>query len=232
MVQLRCRAPRSGVRFALVRKDAREHRVHGLLSPEGTEALFELRDVSGAHSGNYSCVYTDLAPPFSGSAPSASVELRVDGEPRTQRSGALPAHAPNLVLPVVGGGRRAPWARRARSLGQWEVGRRGARAARHLAHFPPKRGRGLRAALWWRWRRVDPDSTVQSPDGFAPAAVFVSRCDTLVDCPSAYDPHPARAGITSPQAHAVCVSLGLPRPGLPGGAGQDELWAQVPPPDG
>uniref|UniRef100_A0A4X1W3K8 Alpha-1B-glycoprotein n=1 Tax=Sus scrofa TaxID=9823 RepID=A0A4X1W3K8_PIG len=85
VVQLRCRAPRSGVRFALVRKDAREHRVHGLLSPEGTEALFELRDVSGAHSGNYSCVYTDLAPPFSGSAPSASVELRVDGPlPRPQ----------------------------------------------------------------------------------------------------------------------------------------------------
>uniref|UniRef100_A0A8C3X097 Alpha-1-B glycoprotein n=1 Tax=Catagonus wagneri TaxID=51154 RepID=A0A8C3X097_9CETA len=85
LVQLRCQAPRSGVRFALVHEDTSGRRVHGLLSPEGTEALFELHNVSAVHSANYSCVYTDSAPPFSGSAPSAPVELRVDGPlPRPQ----------------------------------------------------------------------------------------------------------------------------------------------------
>ncbi|XP_060145038.1 alpha-1B-glycoprotein isoform X4 [Globicephala melas] len=79
LVQLRCRAPRAGVRFSLVREGAGQRRVHGLLSPAGTEAHFELRDVSAVDSANYSCVYTDTAPPFAGSAPSAPVELRVDG---------------------------------------------------------------------------------------------------------------------------------------------------------
>uniref|UniRef100_A0A8C0I1M0 Ig-like domain-containing protein n=1 Tax=Balaenoptera musculus TaxID=9771 RepID=A0A8C0I1M0_BALMU len=79
LVQLRCRAPRAGVRFALVREGAGQRRVHGLLGPAGTEAHFELRDVSAVDSANYSCVYTDTAPPLAGSAPSAPVELRVDG---------------------------------------------------------------------------------------------------------------------------------------------------------
>ncbi|XP_034495264.1 alpha-1B-glycoprotein [Ailuropoda melanoleuca] len=84
LVQLRCRAPRAGLRFALVREDAKR-RVHAVLSPAGTEATFELRDVSVVDSANYSCVYVDTAPPFEGSAPSAVLELRVDGPPPRPR---------------------------------------------------------------------------------------------------------------------------------------------------
>lgn len=80
LVQLRCRAPRAGLRFALVRESNYGRQVLGLQSPAGTEALFELRDVSLADGANYSCIYTDTAPPFAGSAPSERLELRVDGE--------------------------------------------------------------------------------------------------------------------------------------------------------
>ncbi|XP_006877394.1 PREDICTED: alpha-1B-glycoprotein [Chrysochloris asiatica] len=81
LVRLRCQAPRSGLRFALERSDAQGHRVQDLLSPEGSVAVFELRDVSVLDSGNYSCVYVDPAPPFAGSARSAPLELSVDGPP-------------------------------------------------------------------------------------------------------------------------------------------------------
>ncbi|XP_069408409.1 alpha-1B-glycoprotein isoform X2 [Ovis canadensis] len=85
LVQLRCRAPRAGVRFALVRKDAGGSRVQRVLSPAGPEAQFELRGVSAVDSGNFSCVYVGTSPPFSGSKPSATLELRVDGPlPRPQ----------------------------------------------------------------------------------------------------------------------------------------------------
>ncbi|XP_010856335.1 PREDICTED: alpha-1B-glycoprotein [Bison bison bison] len=85
LVQLRCRAPRAGVRFALVRKDAGGRQVQRVLSPAGPEAQFELRGVSAVDSGNYSCVYVDTSPPFAGSKPSATLELRVDGPlPRPQ----------------------------------------------------------------------------------------------------------------------------------------------------
>ncbi|XP_027949152.1 alpha-1B-glycoprotein isoform X2 [Eumetopias jubatus] len=84
LVQLRCRAPRAGLRFALVREDAKR-RVHRVLSPAGTEATFELPHVSVVDSANYSCVYVDTAPPFKGSAPSAHLELRVDGPPPRPR---------------------------------------------------------------------------------------------------------------------------------------------------
>ncbi|XP_045843374.1 alpha-1B-glycoprotein isoform X1 [Meles meles] len=84
LVQLRCRAPRAGLRFALMREDA-ERRVYRVLSPAGTEATFELQDVSVMDSANYSCVYVDTAPPFEGSAPSAHLELRVDGTPPRPR---------------------------------------------------------------------------------------------------------------------------------------------------
>ncbi|XP_077605162.1 alpha-1B-glycoprotein-like, partial [Crocuta crocuta] len=80
-VQLRCLGPRAGLRFALMREDHGQRHVRSVLSPAGTEARFELRDVSGADSGNYSCAYVDTAPPFAGSAPSAPLELRVDGPP-------------------------------------------------------------------------------------------------------------------------------------------------------
>nr|XP_011750029.1 alpha-1B-glycoprotein [Macaca nemestrina] len=80
-VRLRCLAPLEGARFALVREDGGGHRVHRLQSPAGTEALFELHNISVADSANYSCVYVDLKPPFGGSAPSERLELRVDGPP-------------------------------------------------------------------------------------------------------------------------------------------------------
>lgn len=95
LVQLRCRAPRPGLRFALEREDRGWRRVVGLQSPAGAEARFELRDVTPLDSANYSCVYADTAPPFAGSAPSARLELQVDGE-RTEPAspaGFAPARA-------------------------------------------------------------------------------------------------------------------------------------------
>ncbi|XP_029782287.1 alpha-1B-glycoprotein-like [Suricata suricatta] len=84
-VQLRCLAPRPGLRFVLMRVDHRQRRVLRVLSPPDTEARFELRDVSVADSANYTCIYVDPAPPFAGSAPSAPVHLRVDGPPPRPR---------------------------------------------------------------------------------------------------------------------------------------------------
>ncbi|XP_025840226.2 alpha-1B-glycoprotein [Vulpes vulpes] len=89
LVQLRCQAPRAGLRFALVSEVAGKRRVHHVLSPEGTEACFQLRDVSVVDSANYSCVYKDTAPPFAGSAPSSSLELRIDGPPPRPQLQAL-----------------------------------------------------------------------------------------------------------------------------------------------
>ncbi|XP_053461511.1 alpha-1B-glycoprotein isoform X1 [Nycticebus coucang] len=89
LVRLRCLGPLVGMRFVLVREDAGGRRVHSVLSPAGTEATFELRNVSVADSANYSCVYTDPKPPFLGSAPSASVELQVEGPPPRPRLRAL-----------------------------------------------------------------------------------------------------------------------------------------------
>lgn len=113
-MQLRCRAPRAGLRFALVREDAKRQ-VHRVLSPAGTEATFELRDVSVVDSANYSCVYVDTAPPFEGSAPSAHLELRVDGEragaPSREQMRVPKGSAPGLG-PV----------RTANPSGQWSFG--------------------------------------------------------------------------------------------------------------
>ncbi|XP_012511349.1 PREDICTED: alpha-1B-glycoprotein [Propithecus coquereli] len=89
LVRLRCQAPLVGLRFALVREDEGGRRVQRLLSPAGTEAQFELPNVSVADSANYSCVYVDPEPPFSGSAPSARVELQVHGPPPRPRLRAL-----------------------------------------------------------------------------------------------------------------------------------------------
>ncbi|XP_077889108.1 alpha-1B-glycoprotein [Ictidomys tridecemlineatus] len=79
LVRLRCRGPRAGLRFALNRQGAGRQRLSGLLSPAGPEAVFELRNVSAADTANYSCIYVDPTPPFAGSAPSAPLELRVEG---------------------------------------------------------------------------------------------------------------------------------------------------------
>ncbi|XP_076986648.1 alpha-1B-glycoprotein [Tamandua tetradactyla] len=81
LVRLRCVAPRAGLRFALLRDVGSWSRVQRSLLPAGPEALFELRDVWLRDSANYSCVYVDPEPPFAGSAPSALVQLRVDGPP-------------------------------------------------------------------------------------------------------------------------------------------------------
>lgn len=84
-VRLRCRGPRAGLRFALVREDTAGLEVRGLLSPPGAEASFELHAVSVVDSANYSCIYVDPAPPFAGSVASEPLELRVDGpRPRPQ----------------------------------------------------------------------------------------------------------------------------------------------------
>lgn len=88
LVRLRCRAPRAGLRFALNREGAGGPRLSGLLSPAGPEAVFELPEVSAADTANYSCIYVDPTPPFAGSAPSAPLELRVDGEHGAGRASA------------------------------------------------------------------------------------------------------------------------------------------------
>ncbi|XP_037004361.2 alpha-1B-glycoprotein [Artibeus jamaicensis] len=102
LVQLRCRAPQAGLRFALVLEGDNRRQVVSLQSPAGNEAVFELHDVSPMDGANYSCIYTDTAPPFAGSAPSEHLELRVDGplpRPKLQPlwSGAVsPGHDATL----------------------------------------------------------------------------------------------------------------------------------------
>ncbi|XP_045148273.1 alpha-1B-glycoprotein [Echinops telfairi] len=85
LTRLRCRGPRAGLRFALEQKSAWVSRWHGLRSPVGAEALWELLDVSALDSGNYSCVYTDPATHPAGSARSAALELLVEGPPPRPR---------------------------------------------------------------------------------------------------------------------------------------------------
>lgn len=51
-----------------------------MLKPSGTEAVFELHNISTIDSGNYSCTYMEQEAPFSGSAPSELLELHVKGE--------------------------------------------------------------------------------------------------------------------------------------------------------
>ncbi|XP_054423810.1 alpha-1B-glycoprotein [Pteronotus mesoamericanus] len=79
MVQMRCRAPRDGLRFALVREDSYRRQVVDLQSPAGSEAVVELVDLSPLDGSNYSCIYADTAPPFAGSAPSPRLELSLNG---------------------------------------------------------------------------------------------------------------------------------------------------------
>ncbi|XP_054553515.1 alpha-1B-glycoprotein [Talpa occidentalis] len=79
LVRLRCEAPRAGLRFVLQREDRAGRQVQAVLSPEGARADFQLPSVSAADAANYSCSYVDPATPRAGSAPSASLELRLDG---------------------------------------------------------------------------------------------------------------------------------------------------------
>lgn len=80
MVQLRCTAPKTGLRFGLQRQGKPDLVVVQMLNSSGTEAVFELRNISTIDSGIYSCIYMEQAPPFSGSASSEPLELRVNGE--------------------------------------------------------------------------------------------------------------------------------------------------------
>lgn len=80
LVRLQCLGPRAGLRFALVHEVAGRSWVRDFQSPADNEAHFELPAVSVVDSGNYSCVYMELAPPFAGSVASEQWELHVDGE--------------------------------------------------------------------------------------------------------------------------------------------------------
>lgn len=79
-VHLRCTAPKAGLRFGLQRQGDTYYPLIQMQNPSGTEAVFELHNISTIDSGNYSCVYMEQEPPFSGSAPSELLELQVNGE--------------------------------------------------------------------------------------------------------------------------------------------------------
>lgn len=85
-MQFRCTAPKAGLRseaglrFGLHLEDLYEHRLLQTQKSSGNETVFQLRNVSATDSASYSCIYTELTPPYSGSAPSDFVILRVNGE--------------------------------------------------------------------------------------------------------------------------------------------------------
>lgn len=82
------RAPRAGVRFALVRKDAGRPGA-ARLSPAGPEAQFELRGVSAVDSGQLQLRLRGHVAALLGFKPSATLELRIDGELRARPPGPL-----------------------------------------------------------------------------------------------------------------------------------------------
>ncbi|XP_051016500.1 alpha-1B-glycoprotein-like [Acomys russatus] len=90
-VQLRCTAPNGsvGLRFGLHREDPEGYTLLQTLKTSGNETVFQLHNLSAADSGSYSCIYTELAPPYSGSAPSEPVELTVNGPPAPPKLQAL-----------------------------------------------------------------------------------------------------------------------------------------------
>ncbi|KAL1767816.1 alpha-1B-glycoprotein [Sigmodon hispidus] len=88
-VYLRCTASKDGLLFGLQRQGDAENPLIQMLKPTGSEAVFELHDISTIDSGNYSCVYMEQAPPFSGSAPSELLELQVNGPPPRPKLEAL-----------------------------------------------------------------------------------------------------------------------------------------------
>lgn len=79
-MKLRCTAPKTDLRFGLQRQGKPDLVVVQMLNSSGTEAVFELHNISTIDSGNYSCIYMEQAPPFSGSASSEPLELQVNGE--------------------------------------------------------------------------------------------------------------------------------------------------------
>eukprot|EP00073_Rattus_norvegicus_P037429 XP_008763750.1 PREDICTED: alpha-1B-glycoprotein isoform X1 [Rattus norvegicus] len=94
-VQFRCTAPKAGLRseaglrFGLHLEDLYDHRLLQTQKSSGNETVFQLRNVSATDSASYSCIYTELTPPYSGSAPSDFVILRVNGPPPPPKLQAL-----------------------------------------------------------------------------------------------------------------------------------------------
>ncbi|XP_076562484.1 alpha-1B-glycoprotein-like [Arvicanthis niloticus] len=88
-VKLRCTAPKTDLRFGLQRQGKPDLVVVQTLNSSGTEAVFELHNISTIDSGNYSCIYMEQAPPFSRSASSEPLELQVNGPPPKPRLEAL-----------------------------------------------------------------------------------------------------------------------------------------------
>uniref|UniRef100_UPI00402B0AA7 alpha-1B-glycoprotein-like isoform X2 n=1 Tax=Arvicanthis niloticus TaxID=61156 RepID=UPI00402B0AA7 len=75
-VKLRCTAPKTNLRFGLQRQGKPDLVVVQTLNSSGTEAVFELHNITTIDSGNYSCIYMEQAPPFSRSASSEPLELQ------------------------------------------------------------------------------------------------------------------------------------------------------------
>ncbi|XP_051058428.1 alpha-1B-glycoprotein [Phodopus roborovskii] len=122
-VHLRCTAPKAGLRFGLQREGNRENSLIQMLKPAGSEAVFVLHNVSTIDSGNYSCAYMEQAAPFSGSPPSETLELHVNGPPPRPKlealwTGKVPVgrdanfrchgHVPQIDMELVREGDRLP----------------------------------------------------------------------------------------------------------------------------
>ncbi|CAO2602189.1 A1bg [Lemmus lemmus] len=123
-VHLRCTAPKAGLRFGLQRQGDSEDPLLQMLKPSGTEAVFELHNISTIDSGNYSCIYMEQERPFSGSAPSELLELHVKGPPPRPKiealwTGVVPlgheahfrchGHVPKVSMELVREGYRTPF---------------------------------------------------------------------------------------------------------------------------
>ncbi|CAO2602198.1 A1bg [Lemmus lemmus] len=124
LVQFRCTAPMAGLRFGLHREDPDESILLRTLKTAGNEAVFQLHNVSAKDSADYSCVYMELAPPFSGSAPSELVKLTVNGPPPPPKlqalwTGKVPAGSdvvlrclskvPGVTMELLRGGKIVPY---------------------------------------------------------------------------------------------------------------------------
>ncbi|XP_076411833.1 alpha-1B-glycoprotein-like isoform X2 [Peromyscus maniculatus bairdii] len=124
MVQFRCVAPKAGLRFGLHREDPDERSLLQSMRSAGNEAIFQLHNVSASDAASYSCSYMELAPPFSGSAPSKFVTLTLNGPPPPPKlqalwTGKVPAghdvvlrcqsKVPGVTMELLRGGKLVPY---------------------------------------------------------------------------------------------------------------------------
>ncbi|XP_037055864.1 alpha-1B-glycoprotein-like isoform X2 [Peromyscus leucopus] len=124
MVQFRCVAPKAGLRFGLHREDPDERSLLQTMRSAGNEAIFQLHNVSASDAASYSCSYMELAPPFSGSAPSKFVKLTLNGPPPPPKlqalwTGKVPAghdvvlrcqsKVPGVTMELLRGGELVPY---------------------------------------------------------------------------------------------------------------------------